>query len=84
MYTGNSGDAVRQFVRIAVVIAILLAAVPLGFFCGGTTVSALTDSLAAGSVMLAGSVIMVAIVGLGLDVAGEGAVPKTLKAYTDA
>ena len=65
-------------------IAVSLAAVPLGFFCGGTTVSALTDSLAAGTVVLAGSVITVAIVGLRLDVVGEEAVPKTLKAYTDA
>ena len=70
---------VPQLIRVAVVVAVLLVALPLGAFLGGFTISILAENIITGVLVLAGSVTITAAIGLGLYIVAEGEIPSFLR-----
>ena len=70
---------VPQLIRVAVVVAVLLVALPLGAFLGGFTISILAENIVTGVLVLAGSVTITAAIGLGLYIVAEGEIPSFLR-----
>lgn len=77
----GSSDVVESVIRTGITLAILLLAVPLGWYLGAGTISTFTQSLVSGVLVLLGSSAAVAMVGLGLYIVAEGAVPSPLRRY---
>lgn len=79
LHNGNDAVIAEQFTRAAIVISLIIAAMPLGFLLGSFTVSALTESLVNGLLVLTGSVAVLAVIGLGLYIVAEGEIPAVFK-----
>ncbi|AHG01114.1 hypothetical protein HALLA_17010 [Halostagnicola larsenii XH-48] len=80
----RSAVVVESVVRMGVTVAILLLAVPIGWFLGVGTVSAFTQGFVSGVLVLFGSLAVVALIGLGLYIVAEGAVPAPLRQYVSS
>ncbi|KDE60522.1 hypothetical protein EL22_19720 [Halostagnicola sp. A56] len=78
---GSSEVVVESVIRTGITLAILFLAVPLGWYLGAGTVSAFTQNHVSGVLALLGSSAAVAMVGLGLYIVAEGAVPSPLRQY---
>lgn len=75
---------VESVVRTGVTLVVLLLAVPLGWYLGAGTISAFTQGLVSGVLVLLGSFAAVTMVGLGLYIVAEGAVPAPLRRYVSS
>lgn len=80
-YDRESETLVETVFRAAVVVAVLLVGLPLGLFLGSGVVSAFTENLLAGSLVFTGSLALLTLLGFGLYIVAEGAVPAPLRRY---
>lgn len=80
----RSAVVVESVIRTVVVLTVLLLAVPLGLYLGAGTVSAFTQGLVSGILVLIGSFAAVTLIGLGLYIVAEGTVPAPLRQYVSS
>ncbi len=80
-YDRESETLVETVFRAVLVLGVLLVSLPLGALFGSAIVSAFTQSLLTGSLILAGAVTVVALLGFGLYTVAEGKFPPLVRRY---